>query len=62
MKRKYQTNKGSEFIVANKCYESIDKTFIKDELDQFPDAVNNPIFRKLMNKILQFINEYESKK
>ena len=59
MKRKYHTNKGSEFIVENKCYESIDKTFIKDELDQFPDAVNNPIFRNFINKILQFINEYE---
>lgn len=61
MKREYQTNKGSEFIVASNCYESIDKTFSKDELDQFLDAVTNPIFRKLMNKIPQFINEFESK-
>ncbi len=60
MKNKYQENKGSEFIIASKCYEAIDKTFSKDELEQYLNLVENPVFRKLMNKIPQFINEYEN--
>ena len=60
MKNKYEANKGSEFIIASKCYEAIDKTFSKEEIEEYLQLVDNPVFRRLMNKIPQFINEYES--
>ena len=60
IKKKFAHQKGNEFIIANKCYEALDRTYSKEELDQFLEAVENPIFRKMMNKVPQFINEYES--
>lgn len=61
MREKYIQNRGSEFIIASKCYEAIDKTFSKDEIEEYLRLVENPLFKKLMNKIPQFINEYDSK-
>lgn len=61
MKNQYQENKGSEFIVASKCYEAIDKTFSKEEIERYLSLIDNPIFKKLINKIPQFISEYENK-
>lgn len=60
IKKKFANQKGNEFIIAKNCYEALDRTYSKEELDQFLEAVENPIFRKMMNKVPQFINEYES--
>ncbi len=60
IKKKFDHQKGNEFIIATNCYEALDRTYSKEELDQFLEAVENPIFRKMMNKVPQFINEYES--
>lgn len=60
IKKKFDHQKGNEFIIAKNCYEALDRTYSKEELDQFLEAVENPIFRKMMNKVPQFINEYES--
>lgn len=60
IKKKFDYQKGNEFIIATNCYEALDRTYSKEELDQFLEAVENPIFRKMMNKVPQFINEYES--
>ncbi|NIP39141.1 MAG: hypothetical protein GWO07_10820 [Candidatus Dadabacteria bacterium] len=59
MKKKFVNQKGNEFIIANNCYEALDRTYTKEELEQFLQAVENPIFRKMMAKVPQFINEYE---
>lgn len=59
IKNRYEANKGREFVVASKCYEAIDKTFTKEEIEEYLKLVDHPLFRKLMNKVPQFINEYE---
>jgi len=61
IKRKFAHQKGNEFLMANNCYEALDRTFTKEELEQFLEAAENPIFRKMMtDKGPQFINEYEN--
>ncbi len=60
IKKKFVNEKGNEFVIANNCYEALDKTFTKEELDEFLEAAENPIFRKMMDKVPQFINEYEN--
>ena len=59
IKKKFANQKGNEFIIANNCYEALDRTYTKQELEEFLKAVENPIFRKMMDKVPQFINEYE---
>ncbi len=59
IKKKFVNQKGNEFIIANNCFEALDNTYTKEELEAFLQAVENPIFRRMMDKVPQFINQYE---